>query len=557
MGKITANSPCVIRINKFMKKCLLINLVFQVLLLSCQTAFAQSTQAPLQRVSLQLSWKHQFQFAGYYAAVVKGFYREAGLDVRLLEGGPGSRCDEQVLSLVEYCNASGSVVKLRLHGEPIVTLASIIQHSPIVLITLKASGLTTPHDLIGKRVEMLIAGEPVPEIYGMLKNEGIEISQLMLYENSVGVSALLNNEVDVIYGFSTNELYQLRQAGIAFNVISPQNYGVDFYGDVLLTSESEVRRNPEQVKQFRAASLKGWRYAMAHKQELVDLILRDYSTLKSREALLAEAQAMEKLMLPNLIQIGHTNPGRWQHTADTLVGLGLAEPNYSLDGFIYESKEGKGYVWLLRLLGAGLLLALVATGLLWLFNRRLTAEVETRMAALERLKKAKDAALEKAYTDELSGMGNRRAFFERGRDLLGLANSDLTLASVIVVDIDHFKRINDDYGHAMGDEAIRVIASVILNMIRATDIQGRIGGEEFAVMLPQTELKGAMELAERMRLAIEQAKIECSGVQVSVTASIGVSTSRDYKDDINSIVQRADNALYRAKRAGRNQVMNA
>ena len=540
-----------------MKKCLLINLVFQVLLLSCQTAFAQSTQAPLQRVSLQLSWKHQFQFAGYYAAVAKGFYREVGLDVRLIEGGPGSRCDEQVLSLVEYCNASGSVVKLRLHGEPIVTLASIIQHSPIVLITLKASGLTTPHDLIGKRVEMLIAGEPVPEIYGMLKNEGIEISQLMLYENSVGVSALLNNEVDVIYGFSTNELYQLRQAGIAFNVISPQNYGVDFYGDVLLTSESEVRRNPEQVKQFRAASLKGWRYAMAHKQELVDLILRDYSTLKSREALLAEAQAMEKLMLPNLIQIGHTNPGRWQHTADTLVGLGLAEPNYSLDGFIYESKEGKGYVWLLRLLGAGLLLALVATGLLWLFNRRLTAEVETRMAALERLKKAKDAALEKAYTDELSGMGNRRAFFERGRDLLGLANSDLTLASVIVVDIDHFKRINDDYGHAMGDEAIRVIASVILNMIRATDIQGRIGGEEFAVMLPQTELKGAMELAERMRLAIEQAKIECSGVQVSVTASIGVSTSRDYKDDINSIVQRADNALYCAKRAGRNQVMNA
>lgn len=540
-----------------MKKCLLINLVFQILLLSCQTALAQSTQAPLQRVSLQLSWKHQFQFAGYYAAVAKGFYREAGLDVRLLEGGPGSRCDEQVLSLVEYCNASGSVVKLRLHGEPIVTLASIIQHSPIVLITLKASGLTTPHDLIGKRVEMLIAGEPVPEIYGMLKNEGIKISQLMLYENSVGVSALLNNEVDAIYGFSTNELYQLRQAGIAFNVISPQNYGVDFYGDVLLTSESEVRRNPEQVKQFRAASLKGWRYAMAHKQELVDLILRDYSTLKSREALLAEAQAMEKLMLPNLIQIGHTNPGRWKHTADTLVGLGLAEPNYSLDGFIYESKEGKGYVWLLRLLGAGLLLALVTSGLLWLFNRRLTAEVETRMAALERLKKAKDAALEKAYTDELSGMGNRRAFFERGRDLLGLANSDLTPASVIVVDIDHFKRINDDYGHAMGDAAIRVIASVILNMIRATDIQGRIGGEEFAVMLPQTELKGAMELAERMRLAIEQAKIECSGVQVSVTASIGVSTSRDYKDDINSIVQRADNALYCAKRAGRNQVMHA
>ena len=542
---------------KFMKKCLLIILVFQVLLLPRHFALAQPTESSLEHVSLQLSWKHQFQFAGYYAAVAKGFYREVGLDVRLLEGGQGSRCDEQVLSQVEYCNASGSVVKLRLSGQPIVMLASIIQHSPIVLITQKHSDLKTPHDLIGKRVEMLLAGEPVPEIYGMLKNEGINISQLMLYENSVGIQALLNNEVDALYGFSTNERYQLQQSGLEFNVISPQNYGVDFYGDVLLTSESEVRRNPDQVKQFRAASLKGWRYAMAHQEELVDLILRDYSTLKSREALLAEAQAMEKLMLPNLIQIGHTNPGRWKHTADTLVGLGLVKPDYSLDGFIYEIDEGKGYLWLLRLLGAGLLLASVAAGLLWLFNRRLTAEVETRMAALERLRKVKDAALEKAYTDELSGMGNRRAFFERGKDLLGLANSDLTPVSAIVLDIDHFKRINDDYGHAMGDEAIRVIARVILNMIRATDIQGRIGGEEFAVMLPQTELKGAMELAERMRLAIEQAEIERLGIKVSVTASIGVSTALDYKDDINSLVQRADNALYCAKHAGRNQVVSA
>ncbi|WP_022954542.1 GGDEF domain-containing protein [Leucothrix mucor] len=540
-----------------MKKCLLIILVFQVLLLPRHFAFAQPTESSLEHVSLQLSWKHQFQFAGYYAAVAKGFYREVGLDVRLLEGGQGSRCDEQVLSQVEYCNASGSVVKLRLSGQPIVMLASIIQHSPIVLITQKHSDLKTPHDLIGKRVEVLLSGQPVPEIYGMLKNEGIAISQLMLYENSVGIQALLNNEVDALYGFSTNELYQLQQSGLEFNVISPQSYGVDFYGDVLLTSESEVRRNPEQVKQFRAASLKGWRYAMAHQEEIVDLILRDYPASKTREALLAEAQAIEKLMLPNLIQIGHTNPSRWKHTADTLVSLGLAKPNYSLDGFIYEIDEGKGYLWLLRLLGASLLLASVAAGLLWLFNRRLTAEVETRMAALERLRKVKDAALEKAYTDELSGMGNRRAFFERGKDLLGLANSDLTPVSAIVLDIDHFKRINDDYGHAMGDEAIRVIARVILNMIRATDIQGRIGGEEFAVMLPQTELKGAMELAERMRLAIEQVEIERLGIKVSVTASIGVSTALDYKDDINSLVQRADNALYCAKRAGRNQVVSA
>lgn len=540
-----------------MKRRLLATLAVPIMILTGQIGFAQSSEATLEKVSLQLSWKHQFQFAGYYAAIEKGYYQEAGLAVTLLEGGPGTRCDEAVLRKAQYCNASGSVVKLRLEGQPIVTLASIFQHSPIVLITRQEDGLTTPHDLIGKRVELMLSGERVPEIYGMFKNEGISLSQLAPYENTLGIQALLRHEVDALYGFSSSEPYQLEQAGLAFNMISPQQYGVDFYGDVLLSSESEVRQNPKQVEQFLNASLKGWRYAMAHQDEMVELILRDYSSLKSRDALLAEARATEMLMLPNLIEIGHINPGRWKHTADTLVGLGLAKPNYSLEGFIYKPNDGEGGLWLLRLLGVGLLLATVAVGLLWLFNQRLSSEVKARMAALERLKLAKDAAVEIAYTDELSGMGNRRAFFERGVDMMKLANSDQTPVSVIIIDIDHFKHVNDKYGHLVGDEAIRVIAKVILKMIRATDIQGRIGGEEFALMLPQTDLQGALDLAERMRVAIEAAIIETPSCRISVTASFGVSASQGYKEELNTLVQRADNGLYKAKHAGRNQVASA
>lgn len=213
--------------------------------------------------------------------------------------------------------------------------------------------------------------------------------------------------------------------------------------------------------------------------------------------------------------------------------------------------------WLLFIMGLGLLLALVAVGLLWLFNRRLIAEIQARMASLERLKLAKDAAMEIAYTDELSGMGNRRAFFERGADMMTLANSDRTLVSMIVIDIDHFKRINDEYGHLVGDEAIRVIAGVILSMSRATDIQGRIGGEEFALMLPHTDLKGGIELAERMRAAIEKTPIDATSGQISMTASFGVSSCSDFKEEINDLVQRADQALYQAKHAGRNQVASS
>lgn len=506
-------------------------------------------------VSLQLSWHHQFQFAGYYAAVEKGFYQDVGLDVTLLEGGPGTQCNEEMLREIDFCNVSGSAVKQRVEGEKIVVLASIIQHSPIVLITKKDSGLYTPHDLIGKKVEMLLSGTPVPEIQAMFNDEGVKLSQLIPMENTKGIGALLMGKVDAIYGFLSSEPFQLRKAGVEYNVISPKRYGIDFYGDALITSEQQLE-DTSKVDRFLEASLKGWRYAMSNQQEMADLIVEKYTSERSRENLLAEAKVIEKLMLPKLIEIGHINPGRWRHTAERLASMGLIDSEFSLDGFIYEADKATDYVVVIRMLIAGLLLMTVVMSILWLFNYRLSQEIAERKKAQVRLRKAKEHADRRAYTDDLSGLGNRRAVYEQGEDVIKLAEDQGFPLSLIIIDIDHFKKVNDQYGHLVGDKVICAVAQIILGMVRSRDIHGRIGGEEFAILLPDTELKGAIELAERVRQAIAQLSINVNDGHVSITASFGVTAFGNSNDDINSFIKRCDDALYKAKHQGRNRVVS-
>lgn len=520
------------------------------------TAPAHSESLDESVIRFQLSWKHQFQFAGYYAALKKGFYAEAGLNVELLEGGPDATCDEETLRQTEYCNAPGSVVKQRVEGEKLVVLASIIQHSPIVLITKKSTNLVTPKDLIGKKVEMLLAEGVAPEIEAMFQNAGISLNQLTVQKDTLNVSALLAGSADAIYGFSTNEPYQLRKQGIDYNIIKPKQYGIDFYGDVLLTSEQHLKTHPYEVKAFLEASLRGWHYAMEHQQEIVDLIIEKYAPNTSRTRLLAEAQAIEKLMLPNLIEIGHCNRERWRHTADTLASLGLIDPEYSLDGFLYEPGSQTSYLSIIHLLMTVLLFLSVVVSVLWLFNSRLSREITERIEIQKRLRADKELADKIAYTDDLSGLGSRRSFYERGSDAMTLAEVDGSALSLILLDIDHFKKVNDRYGHLTGDKAICEVARIILKIVRSSDIQGRIGGEEFAILLPDTELKGAVDLAERIRHSIAAVVLESEGNQLSITASFGVASKSENHEDIKSLMKTCDVALYQAKGLGRNQVVS-
>jgi len=158
-----------------------------------------------------------------------------------------------------------------------------------------------------------------------------------------------------------------------------------------------------------------------------------------------------------------------------------------------------------------------------------------------------------ATIDSLTGLVNRRAFFERTDSARMLASRQRHPISLMMLDLDHFKRINDRYGHAAGDEALRVFAGAAQQALRDPDIMGRLGGEEFAVSLPGTDLAGAVQAAERVRQAVSASLLPLCDVDYTMSVSIGV-VAIDPDEHINAALARADHALYVAKNAGRNRV---
>ena len=157
--------------------------------------------------------------------------------------------------------------------------------------------------------------------------------------------------------------------------------------------------------------------------------------------------------------------------------------------------------------------------------------------------------------DHLTGIANRRTFFDAAElELLRWRRAPRPL-SLVMIDADHFKRINDRHGHAAGDAVLRNLAGLLTHTFRQVDVAARIGGEEFAVLLPSTPLGAALGVAERLRKAVAEAQVPFEGRSLRYTISAGVATMDDRVDAIGELLKRADKALYAAKAAGRNLVM--
>jgi diguanylate cyclase (GGDEF)-like protein len=161
-------------------------------------------------------------------------------------------------------------------------------------------------------------------------------------------------------------------------------------------------------------------------------------------------------------------------------------------------------------------------------------------------------------TDPLTGIANRRRLMERGEEeILRIQRFNQPL-SVIMIDLDHFKKINDEYGHAVGDQVLKAAAQACVAALRDIDLVARSGGEEFAVLLPQTPLARGLEVAERLRLAMAAVAVPvAAGGKITVTASLGVAEFTPTDASIDQVMARADRALYRAKAEGRNRISGA
>jgi diguanylate cyclase (GGDEF)-like protein len=183
-------------------------------------------------------------------------------------------------------------------------------------------------------------------------------------------------------------------------------------------------------------------------------------------------------------------------------------------------------------------------------NRDLEALVRDRTKALSNLN---DQLVHLALTDPLTGLPNRRAFFESARRELGLARRYDRQMALMIVDVDHFKVVNDRFGHHAGDIVLQTTVQVLNRVIRAGDTFARYGGEEFVLLAPETGLGGAVELGNRMLAALRDEKIAIEGGEVRVTASIGITVVGSLEQDLELALKRADSALYAAKSAGRDR----
>jgi class 3 adenylate cyclase/ABC-type nitrate/sulfonate/bicarbonate transport system substrate-binding protein len=325
---------------------------------TCLLLLASHPAAALDQVSLQLKWKHQFQFAGYYAAVEQGYYRNAGLDVSVREGGPDIDATEAVASgQADFGVCSSSVLREWVMGRHLVVLAVIFQQSPAIILVPRRADIRSVSDLRGRT---LMDAPGSDEIAAMLKHEGVDYAALPRVDHRGDPRDLLAGKADAMVAYSTNEPFVLEQLGAAYRTFSPAEYGVAFYGDNLCTSEAEVNAHPQRVAAFRAASLKGWAYALAHKEATVDLILKTYSAKKSREALLFEAARTDLLVRRRAGHIGQRDAEHWRKIATTYRKLGLLADDTLPAGLMWNREDDIEGRWLIPLLIVPVGLAIAA-----------------------------------------------------------------------------------------------------------------------------------------------------------------------------------------------------
>jgi diguanylate cyclase (GGDEF)-like protein len=501
-------------------------------------------------VTLQLKWLHQFQFAGYYAAIEQGYYRAAGLMVTLSErNADSSPIDNLMAGEADFAVADVGALMYRSQGTPVVALASVFQHSASILVVREDAQVDTLADLVGKNVRNG-QGAANAELIAMLAAGGIAQDDLNIVDGSQSLAFFLSGDTPAINAYSTNEPFILARQGVPFKIFSPSDYGIDFYGDLLLTSERLVADDPALVRKFRAASMAGWDYAVKHPEELISLILQDYnSQQKTRAQLQFEAQETIKLILPQVVPIGYMNERRWQDIVGFFNAQGRIEGKLDLDGFIYQETLHRGdFLHFLAFYYREVLGTLVGLVVLFLGFHVLNLRSQLASNHLE-LKLAQQASAAEARTDVLTGLSNRRHFLEvLHRDLEHSARHGQNYA-LIMADVNEFKSINDKYGHAAGDKVLQAIADVLHNEARVSDFYARLGGDEFVIGCRNANAAIALAITERLSHAMGDLRIDIGAGDLHIKLSFGVGCFSG-KETPEQLLALADEAMYCTKGQG-------
>ena len=299
-------------------------------------SFSHTFSQTLQKVSIQLLWLDQFQFAGYYVAKEKGFYKKVGLDVDILK----YQSDVDFVQKVSQGEATYGIGRTSLlihkeNGAPIVVLSAIFQHSPAAILVTNPEILTV-NNLVNKRIMISKDAITSASYMSMLFSEGIIKENIIVQKHSYDIDDLINGKTDAIASYISNEPYILEKRNIDYKYFHPKDYGYDFYGDLLYTSQQELEKNPTRVENFVNATLKGWNYAFDHIEETAQLIFEHYNTQnKSLDELIYEGKKLKELAYDKNNELGHISYKKYEDIAKTYKLLGMLPNGYSLDNFLY------------------------------------------------------------------------------------------------------------------------------------------------------------------------------------------------------------------------------
>ena len=292
----------------------------------------------LKKITIQLSWFDQFQFAGYYMAKEKGFYKELGLDVEIKPFEFGIDIPKEVSDgKIDFAVGRETLILERTKNRNIVALYALFQASPLILMTTKESGINTINDFSNKKIMTTIDDSSEVSLKAMIISNKVKVEDLNFLKHTHNINDLLNKNTDVISAYISKAPFQLNQKSVEYNIFDPKKFGFDMYSDMLYTSENLINSDLNTVLLFKKASLKGWEYAYSNIQESANLIYEKYNSEKLTKAeLIYEGRELKKLSYFKTANLGEIKKDKIQRIYDLYNLMGLIDTPIDLEKFVFD-----------------------------------------------------------------------------------------------------------------------------------------------------------------------------------------------------------------------------
>jgi len=292
-----------------------------------------------EEISVRLKWVYATGFAGDMVALKKGIFAKNGLDVTLHEGAYNLDPIKLVASGSDQIGTAGAdqVLLARAQGIPLVVIAVVFQSSPVVFIAKQESGIKTPQDFVGHKIGIKPGADPMPIYEALMKKEGIDRTKLKEIPVQYSYAPLLEGQVDVFPGWTTNECFQFDKMGLKYTCVDPREYGIEPYAMCYFTTEKFLKEHPDIVEKYLKSVLEGYKWTFENPEEALSVILSFSEKLDTaQERYLIGAMKPYILDVPDE-KIGWMERSRWEETQQVYLDAEMLEKPLDLDS-LYTMK---------------------------------------------------------------------------------------------------------------------------------------------------------------------------------------------------------------------------